>query len=214
MIVRRVVNSKGERFRSYRQVDEKRVWATFDTEQEAKDWAEPQEPLNYMNAQWVNGPRLVEWLESAGAIRKGRDAEGENRRIREWRAGAQGHVESSVDRMLCGYGLHLFEIPNECFEPRKEGERKPQERLRNAVRLYKQGETVQGCAKQAGVSRKRLLTHFQSLGIYRGPSRSRLAPGIVAEIKRLGSQGWASREIAHKLEIAPSTVNRHLGVAA
>lgn len=86
---------------------------------------------------WLDGPRLYEWLKEHGldhpAIELGREHE---RAIRHWRDGRRANVYT-VDRVLVALGLHLSEVPDDCWvDPPYRGELKP-ERRAEILRLIK-----------------------------------------------------------------------------
>lgn len=66
-------------------------------------------------AEWLDGPRLAEWLESHGLLspsrQLGSSTEGSFRR---WKNGAKANV-FAVDRVLVKLGLALSEIPDEFW---------------------------------------------------------------------------------------------------
>lgn len=62
---------------------------------------------------FLDGPRLCEWLESLDLF----ISQSAVRRMYEWRRGGLADVYT-VDRYLCRWGMHLDDVPEDCWSER------------------------------------------------------------------------------------------------
>lgn len=64
--------------------------------------------------QWLDGPRLVCWLEGKGLFSMQLQVGGLARRVSDWKKGTTANV-FTADRVLTRLGLHISEIPDELW---------------------------------------------------------------------------------------------------
>lgn len=65
-------------------------------------------------AEWLDGPMLVEWLEKMGFVLTQNAIGWHHKPVRKWRNGSRAQVYA-VDRLLSKLGVHLSELPHECW---------------------------------------------------------------------------------------------------
>jgi len=69
--------------------------------------------MTVKSREYLDGPRLVEWLEGEGV------QAGESRAFKSWRAGAVATVYAA-DRFLTKNGLHIHLLPDDLWVERPE----------------------------------------------------------------------------------------------
>jgi hypothetical protein len=103
---------------------------------------------------WLDGPLLVAWLEERGlenpSVQLGRDYE---RAIRHWRDGRRANVYTA-DPILVKLGLHLSELPPECWVDPPDRGQVPAEKQAEILRLAGEGRTPSSVARLARVDHK------------------------------------------------------------
>ncbi|MQA76051.1 MAG: hypothetical protein GEU88_17245 [Solirubrobacterales bacterium] len=107
---------------------------------------------------WLEGPGLCEWLERSGAVLRP-DVELDANMARNWRRWeAGGHADVyTVDRLLCGRGVHLSEVPDELWRTRRPYRRRRRVAARErerAARRHLAGAPARQVAGELGVSER------------------------------------------------------------
>jgi hypothetical protein len=105
---------------------------------------------------WLDGPRLVEWLEDHGLDNiKAQLGSSLERPIRDWRYGTAASIYT-VDKILVRLGCHLSELPEDLFtdSPLVTGFSAPigEEKRREIKRRAKAGEGTAAISRAVGVS--------------------------------------------------------------
>lgn len=65
---------------------------------------------------WIDGPKLLAWVQEHGLENTLQYGEGWARRMNEWKRGAVTSVHTA-DRLLTQMGLHLSELPDDFWVP-------------------------------------------------------------------------------------------------
>lgn len=116
---------------------------------------------------WLDGPKLVAWLEGTGlltnaSIQVGRDDES---LIRGWRGGRAANYYVA-DRVLCRLGVCIGELPPSFYrsEPARSGHRRApvdSATKRRMVRLYREHRSFRAVAQIVGRSEKTVARYVR-----------------------------------------------------
>lgn len=139
------------------------------------------EQLDWVNAECVDGPGLVAWLEEhcelyettvTGQKKYRHLAAGDHRRLYAWRRGEAASIETA-DRVLIAHDRYLWELPDELFLPRSLRTKAPRGQRSEAIRLFKAGESVRQIAFKLGRHRDTITNWLRDEGVRpnKGPRR-------------------------------------------
>ena len=164
--------------------------------------------LDWTNAGYANGPKIVAWLESTDML-PDHLHDSTARRFYSWRMGGQATYDA-VDRVLVSLGMHPSEAPDDMWEERTPRIPRP-ERLEQAVALYRTGANLSQCERQTGIHPRRLKAEAIELGIYRGSEGSNrpISEEKVVQIRELRQAGMSRRATAIQLGLSTHAVKNY-----
>lgn len=124
--------------------------------------------VTFENATHAHGPTLAAWVRAQRTYDPGNHPIA-GRRVSAWAHGETPPFDT-VDRVLTAFGLHVSEVPDECWRYRKRATR-PRvdwERRRIAIAAYDRHGNLSAAAREAKVSQRSLR---RWLGVDLAPSR-------------------------------------------
>lgn len=113
---------------------------------------------------WLDGPKLVTWLEETGILTCPTVQLGEDEcRIRRWRDGCAASYYAA-DRILCKLGVCIGELPEDFYRERPEnGRRAPIDAAtkKRMVRLYRKHGNFAAVARVVGRGEKTVARYVR-----------------------------------------------------
>jgi hypothetical protein len=124
------------------------------------------EAISPETAEWLDGPRLVEWLRENGLRSAKALGARLERRLGDWRQGTAASVYV-LDEILVQLHLNLRDIPDDLWveTPYQHGRESVSQTRREVVRLTRLGFSTSAIAEQLGRDPSTVREHRRKAGM-------------------------------------------------